>query len=161
MAVRGLRRGVEVRAAAPADVAGIAALLRQLEYAADPRAVLARLEAAEERPNNAVLVAGDGGPAVGLIAVHWWSDLRHDRAVARVSLLVVDVDERRRGLGRLLLRAGAQAARAAGCGELELALPNLDDSGEGFANALGFTRVGTLLRRSLRKRAAGAAEDGP
>ncbi len=66
-------------------------------------------------------------------------------------MLVVDADERRHGIGRLLLKSASQAARTAGCDTLELA-----GDGEGplaaFCLATGFVPGGAAFIRSLRKR---------
>ena len=66
-------------------------------------------------------------------------------------MLVVDTEERRRGIARLLLKAASQAARAAGCDTIELAAAN--QTLTAFAQAAGFTPTHPLLTRSLRKRA--------
>lgn len=141
------RFGVDLRAALPADAADLAGLL-----GGTPRAMAARLEAFP-RESGAVLVAtGWNGAVIGVIALHWQQGLTTDRPVARIAALAVAEEERRNGIGRVLIKAGSQAARQAGCDSLEAATP---EAGEGaaFLAALGFAPAGVNAARPLRKRA--------
>ena len=146
----GSRYGVEIRAALPADAADVASLLRELGYEV-PREAAERLDAVRHAPGSAVLVAADYGPVMGLVAVHWHAVLQHARPVARVTALVVAEPERRRGIGRLLVKAGAQAARAAGCDHLEIAAAPGEQGTQAFWLALGFSESSLGLSRALRK----------
>ena len=74
--------------------------------------------------------------------------------IAQITTLLVAPDDRRRGLGRLLLKAAAQAARTAGCDGLEMVLPPDRPDLEAFCAATGFVAAGTRLTRPLRKRSA-------
>ncbi len=141
----GQRYGVEVRAAAPADAAELARLL-----ATDVRAMADRLEAMRADASSAVLVATGYAGLSGLAALHWAPGLLHPRPVAQLSALVVDAGERRRGIGRLLLKAASQAARAARC-DILLFTPQ-GEGAEAFCRAAGFTDHGPVLERSLRRR---------
>ncbi|MFT8246991.1 GNAT family N-acetyltransferase [Roseomonas sp. BN140053] len=150
----GIRSGVETRAAVPADAADLARLLHPLDNTLTTRDVAERLEALARHPEGAVLVAADYGPVVGVIALRWSAVLQQARPAAWITTLVVDDRERRRGIGRMLIKVGAQAARAAGCDTLDVvALP--EEDGQLFLRALGFTPAGQGFSRSLRKRAAG------
>ncbi|MBL6081999.1 GNAT family N-acetyltransferase [Belnapia sp. T18] len=65
--------------------------------------------------------------------------------------MLVGIEERRLGIGRLLLKAAAQAARTAGCGSLEL-LPTSDATDlHEFCHATGFGKTGLRFVRPLRK----------
>jgi aminoglycoside 6'-N-acetyltransferase I len=147
----GLRYGVEIRGALPSDAADVATLLEQAGTKLDVRTAAVRLEALAASPDSAVLVAAGYGPLAGLVALHWGSTLQRPRPVARVTALVVDGEQRRQGIGRLLVKAGSQTARAAGCERLEVAAGDAP----GFFQAIGFGDGETLLSRSLRKRAGG------
>src|ERR1700712_5018714 len=61
-------------------------------------------------------------------------------------------DERRRGIGRLLVKAAEQAARVAGCGGLKLLSAADEEALHDFCRATGFTSVGPRFMRPLRKR---------
>jgi aminoglycoside 6'-N-acetyltransferase I len=145
----GTRYGVDLRAALPADAAELAALL-----GGNPRGMAQRLEGVLRDPASAVLVAtGWNGALIGAIALHWHPSLDSERPVARIGALVVAEAERRNGIGRLLIKAGSQAARSAGCDRLDAAVPDGEGAGAAFLGALGFVPTGADLSRPLRKRA--------
>ena len=98
-----------------------------------------------------VLLAGEWGPPAGVIALSWPRDLLETRPVARITTLLVAPGDRRRGIGRLLLKAGAQAARSAGCGRLALSVPEPAGDLAAFCGASGFAPAGAWLTRPLRK----------
>lgn len=142
----GTRYGVDLRSALPADASDLAALL-----GGQPRGMALRLEAVARDPASAVLVAtGWNGAVIGAIGLSWHPSLTADRPLARITALAVAEEERRNGIGRLLIKAGAQAARAAGCDLLEAAAP--EGEGAVFLAALGFVPAGANLARPLRKR---------
>jgi N-acetylglutamate synthase-like GNAT family acetyltransferase len=145
----GPRQGIELRGAVALDAGDVARLLRQPEAA---RNMAERLEAIARDPHGTLLVAADYGPVVGLIALHWHPVLQQPRPVARISALVVAAEERHRGIGRMLLKAGSQAARQAGCDGLEMLAES--DEARGFCTATGFQEIGHCFSRSLRKRTA-------
>ena len=147
----GSRYGIEIRAALPADAAGIASLLRELGHEVSPREAAERLDAVRHVPGSIVLVAADYGPVIGVVAVHWHAVLQHARPVSRVTALVVAEPERRRGIGRLLVKAGAQAARAAGCDRLDVAAAPGEQGTQAFWLALGFREASPGFSRALRK----------
>ncbi|MFH5924658.1 GNAT family N-acetyltransferase [Roseomonas xinghualingensis] len=148
----GTRYGVDLRAALPADSADLAALL-----GGTARQMAERLEAMARDPASTVLVAtGWNGAAIGVIALSWYPSLTAERPLARITALTVAEEERRNGIGRLLIKAGAQAARAAGCNLLEATPPEKEEGGTAFLQALGFMAAGGNLARPLRKRAPGA-----
>jgi GNAT superfamily N-acetyltransferase len=83
--------------------------------------------------------------------MHWYPTLCEARPTARITTLLVDAENRRRGIGRMLLKAGSQAARTAGCLRLELAAaPDAPGLAE-FSRATGFAEAGSRFVRSLRK----------
>jgi aminoglycoside 6'-N-acetyltransferase I len=147
----GSRYGLQIRTAAPADAPGIAELMTAAGVVISASALTARLEALRQEQGTALL-ALEWGPPSGLIVLNWFRTLASDHLVAHVSTLLVGPEERRRGIGRMLLKAGAQAARSAGCGELQL-LVSPDEPGlQEFGLANGFDAKGSVLTRGLRKK---------
>jgi GNAT superfamily N-acetyltransferase len=140
--------GLQIRAATGTEAPELAVLLGGAGIAVEPRALAERLGALREAP-GAVLVAWEWGPPSGVIALHWYAALQVARPVARVTLLLVDPEARRRGVGRVLLKAAAQAARRAGCGDIELLAD--EPSLAAFCQATGFTEEAGRWVRSLRK----------
>lgn len=151
--VAGMRYGVDLRGAQANDAADIARLLGQAGAPADARQVAARLDAVAQRADGTVLVAtGYDGAVIGVVALGWVAGLLHDHPVARVSVLAVDVEEGRRGIGRMLLKAASQAARTAGCDVLEAPAVPGGDAATGFYEATGFIHTGATWQRNLRRR---------
>jgi len=147
----GQRHGLEIRAATSADAAGLAELLGRAGPAIAPRELAERIEALREGGGTA-LIALEWGPPSGLVVLHRYRTLDTPLPTAQVTTLLVGPDERRRGVGRLLLKAAAQAARVAGCGALELLAPSDAPALEAFCLATGFSGTGTRFVRPLRKK---------
>lgn len=147
----GTRYGVEICGVSPGDAADVAALLEQIGHAVSAQDAAVRIEATRQAA-GAVLVAADYGPLAGLIAVVWAATLQHEHPVARITTFVVNGADRRRGIGRMLLKAAAQAARAAGCDLLEAVAAEGQPEGLAFCQATGFIAAGSVLVRPLRRR---------
>ncbi len=150
------RYGMEIRAATAAEAPGLATLLAAAGYAIEAREIAERLAALREA-SSAALVALQWGPPSGLVVLHWYPSLLAARPVAQITTLLVGEEERRRGVGRLLLKAAAQAARNAGCGELEIAATAGAASLHAFCRGTGFAETGLVFVRSLRKQGDGGA----
>lgn len=148
---QGLSRtdAVEVRAATSADAAAVGYLLRQLGYDASPEDAAERLGALSQTASDAVFVAatGDAAAVLGVIALHWTRMLQHGAPVARITTLVVDEQARDRGIGRLLVEAGMMAARAAGCGIIELTTALHREGAQAFYRSLGFEASSYRMHR--------------
>lgn len=145
------RYGLEIRAATSADASGLSELLTANGYAISSAALARRLDAAQGSPGT-VLGAWEWGPPSGLVVLHWYRTLVDDQLTAQITTLLVDSDARRRGIGRLLVKAAAQAARVAGCGGLQLTAPENHADLDQFCRATGFALSGPQYVRGLRKR---------
>ena len=144
------RHGLEIRAASAADAPGLAVLLESAGQVIAARDLAVRLDALRHGSGTA-LVALEWGPPSGIVVLHWYPVLEAARPTAQITLLLVGPEERGRGIGRLLVKAAAQAARSAGCGALELAAPAAEPSLAAFCRATGFTDTGPRFTRPLRK----------
>ncbi len=145
-----LRHSLELRAATAADAPGLSVLLSGAGLAIEPRLLAERITALRQAAATA-LVATQWGPPSGLVVLHWHPTLQSAAPVARISLLVVDEEDRRRGIGRLLVKGAAQAARSAGCDRMEIATPPGLSSLEAFCRATGFAEAHAGFARSLRR----------
>ncbi|SFE87869.1 GNAT family N-acetyltransferase [Methylobacterium sp. 13MFTsu3.1M2] len=150
----GNRYGLEIRAAAGPDAAGLAALLSEAGVAVGAADLAARLEALQ-RDGDIALVAVEWGPPSGLIAVAPVRTLDAPRPFGLITGLVVAAESRRRGIGRVLLKAAGRAARQAGCDRLLLAAGPDQAALRAFCAAAGFADEGTVLARPLLKRGTG------
>ena len=100
-----------------------------------------------------ILVADEGGRTLGLVHVQIYDTPAVATMVpkrrAHVDNLIVAEAARRRGLGRRLLDAAAEWARGEGAREILLTVWAGNESAERFYEALGFTRVSSVLGRAL------------
>ena len=145
-------QGVDVRSAVPSDAADIAGLLGQVGEAVTARAVAVRLEGLSR--DSAVLVATGFAPAIGVVALHWSRGLASEAGIARIDVLVVNEEDRGRGIGRMLLKSASQLARMAGCDVLEVVAARHEGRGSSFLAATGFVGCGELMCRALRRRSS-------
>jgi aminoglycoside 6'-N-acetyltransferase I len=144
------RYGLEIRAAGAADAPGVAELLASAGLGLPPREIAARLEDGRAFAGT-VLLALEWGPPSGIVSLHWFRPFLQAQPAAQIDLLLVSPDARRRGVGRLLVKAAAQAARNAGCDMLLVAAGERPDL-LAFCRSSGFELSGSLLSRGLRKR---------
>ncbi len=148
------RYGLEIRAATAADAPGLAELLGAAGQAMAPRMLADRLETIRQAPGTA-LIAVEWGPPSGLVVLHWYRTLGADQPLAQITALLVAPADRRRGIGRLLVKAAAQSARVAGCGALSLLAAPDQPELRAFCRANGFGEGGSLFVRPLRKKGSG------
>ncbi|MBU6150003.1 MAG: GNAT family N-acetyltransferase [Chloroflexi bacterium] len=122
-----------LRPAAPDDLTGIDALVRQASdvFGFVPRVVIAR---AIEEGKVLVLTAGDGR-LIGAIRFHHRRD-----GVTTIHEVVVAADARKDGVGRTLVQAVHDAALARGQQSLRAKCP-IDALANGFYRATGWERV--------------------
>ncbi|MFZ0215303.1 MAG: GNAT family N-acetyltransferase [Candidatus Dormiibacterota bacterium] len=131
---------IAVREAGPDDAAAVAELLTQLgAVGVDPAEAERRLARGAER---VLLAVADGRPA-GLVAVMRSLYLGHAEPSAHVTAMVVGDAFRRRGIGRRLMVAAAEAGRSMGCAGIELtsALTPQREAAHAFYAALGYQRT--------------------
>ncbi|MCJ2087615.1 GNAT family N-acetyltransferase [Methylobacterium sp. E-005] len=152
----GNRYGLEIRAAAGSDAAGLAALLGEAGTAVGAADLAARLEGLQ-RDGGTVLVAVEWGPPSGLIALSPVRTLDAPRPFGLITALVVAAESRRRGIGRVLLKAAGRAARQAGCDRLRLSVGPEQAALHAFCAAAGFAGGTELFERPLLKRGSGEA----
>ena len=126
-------------------------MLAQASLALAPAEVAERLDAIRAA-HGSVLIVDEWGAPSGLVALHRYPTLHAARPVGLITMLVVASTERRRGLGRALLKAAAQAARVAGCEDLEVTVRTDQAHLRAFCLATGFVGAGDRLLRPLRKR---------
>lgn len=121
---------IEIREANLAESVDAAALLEVLDsYARDPMGGASPLSAdvrqrlvpaLREQPGALVLLAFDGVHPVGLATCFYGFSTFAARPLLNVHDLAVVADRRGRGIGRALLVAAEERARARGCAKLTL-----------------------------------------
>ena len=154
---------VTIRSATEHDVAALVDLGAQTfrdtyGHANDPAELAAHIaesyhepviSAALRDPNVTYLVADDAGRIVGFakLVVGSTEEGIEARRPAELNQLYVDSSQHGRGLGRALLDACADRARAEGCDVLWLGVWERNPNAIGFYERLGFRKVGTHVFR--------------
>lgn len=150
----GNRYGLEIRAAAGTDAGALAVLLGEAGVAVGAADLAARLETLQ-RGGGTALLAVEWGPPSGLVALAPVATLGAARPFGLITTFVVGPESRRRGIGRVLLKAAGRAARQAGCDRLLLPVEPGQDDLRAFCAAAGFTAEGRMHARPLLKRGSG------
>lgn len=145
------RFGLEIRAADAGDANGVAELMASCGASAPAAGLGDRLEALRHQPGG-VMLALEWGPPSGLIAYHWYDAFDAKAPAAQITSLMVSPEARRRGVARALLKAAAQAARQAGCGDMHLLATPKSETLQAFCRATGFVEAGESFFRPLRKK---------
>ena len=115
-----------------------------------PPILAARLDAIR-RDAGTILIAVEWGSPSGLVALHWHPVLDADGLTAQITTLLVAEEARRRGIGRLLVKAAAQSARVAGCDRLLVSTHDVREDVAAFCRATGFADGPVQFSRTLRK----------
>jgi N-acetylglutamate synthase-like GNAT family acetyltransferase len=143
---RGSERGREpeakpelaIRSARPSDAAAVRRMLtsRGLDASADG---VKRTIAAATTRKEPILVADRGG-VIGCLAWHIIPTIEQ-KFIARITAIVVDEDERRRGVGRALFEAAMSEFRRRKVRSIEAMSPIEVRNANGFYRALGLKQA--------------------
>jgi ribosomal protein S18 acetylase RimI-like enzyme len=137
---------IKARDATAEDVAGIHSLARELaETVGDEppteEAVRARLEELLDEPGARVLVAENEAGIVGGVSFWIKPDLAHGDTVVEVPMLVVAEDQRRTGVGKLLMEEVRNVASDNGASQIELVATRANVAAREFYRSLGFVEA--------------------
>jgi GNAT superfamily N-acetyltransferase len=133
---------VSVRDAGPEDADALARLCGQLGYPADARAMPGRLARTAADPNARVMVAVTDDSVVGLATVHLRYTMNHEAPIAQLTLLVVDEQQRTRGVGRTLVASAEQWSRSRGAKRLVVTTALQRADAHAFYEKLQFKHTG-------------------
>jgi GNAT superfamily N-acetyltransferase len=140
---------IRVRNAMPSDAPAMARLLGELGYPADTGAIPARLTAVESGGGSTFLVVGLEDRVVGLASVAKLAALHVDAPVCYITALVTAPDTRGQGVGRLLVSAAEQWARAQGCIRLSVTSAEHRADAHAFYPRCGLPYTGRRFTKSL------------
>jgi GNAT superfamily N-acetyltransferase len=153
---------MRIREAQPDDAPAVAELLAQLGYPNEPAEVAERLATWRATDHARVLVADEGGAAIGVASVCAYPQLARPGRRARLASLAVDAGHRRRGVGASLVRAAEQLAREWGCDEMEITARRTRPEAPAFYPALGYEDRSPRQARFMRPLSpAGGASPPP
>jgi GNAT superfamily N-acetyltransferase len=140
---------MRVRNATRADAVPMARLLGELGYPADADAIPARLTAVESSGGCTFLVVAAEDRVVGLASVARLASLHVDAPVCYITALVAAHDARGQGVGRLLVSAAEQWARARGCVRLSVTSAEHRADAHAFYPRCGLPYSGRRFTKSL------------
>ncbi len=125
---------------------GLMAQLNEFGHGQVDAGVEDRFRAMLNLPQHAIFVAQhDRGQIVGLLtASHRWT-LWHIGPCALIDELVVDEGARGQGVGRALIQAAIEWARAQACSEVEVSTEMDNTAAQAFYRRLGFESEALLL----------------
>ena len=139
----------------PAVAAGVSELLVELSGGGPPTSELeaAARELIAEPRLGTLLIAEADGELVGVLAASWQHAIHVPGRYGTIQDLWVGPDWRSRAIGRDLVEAYADLARAQGAHRLEVGLPRETfakiEATEAFYRANGFEHLGPRMRRKL------------
>jgi GNAT superfamily N-acetyltransferase len=136
------------RDATTADADAVARLLGQLGYPAGPDEVSPRLERLGI-VGDRVLVAELGDEVIALAHLQVTPTIEYDRPAAKIGALVVDESHRGEGVGRALVEALEQEARARGCVVMFLTTSARRTDAHEFYRRVGLEETGKRFTKSL------------
>lgn len=145
---------MRVRAAGPADIPAMVALIRQLfaiedEFAFDPEVQARGLSLLVDQDRAAAFVAERDGRIIGMATAQLLVSTARGGPVATIEDVIVDAGARGGGIGRQLIGAAEAWARSQGCLRLQLLADHANAPALDFYERLGFgrTRMVWLVRQ--------------
>jgi len=120
------------------DAVALSELLAALGYPSSPAAVERRISDCLASTASAVFVAESAHRPVGLLSFHCIPLIHEDGFLGRITSLVVAPDFRQRGVGRLLVTAAEEFARAHGCIRVEVTSSDRRLDAHEFYERLGY-----------------------
>lgn len=142
---------VSISDCAAPDFDGVFPLLQQLwpNKSLDRDTLNALFNEAILADSRALLCARLGGRVVGFASITLKTHLWHGGLIAWVDELVVDVEYRGHGIGRLLLDRLLALAQEKGCRAMELDSAFHRVEAHGFYEKLGFEKRAILFSRNI------------
>jgi len=133
---------VSIRVAQISDAEGIAELTSQLGYELDVPTVVERLSRILLRSDQQFMVAELDGRLGGWVLAVIAEYIESGRFVA-IGGLVVDKDQRKKGIGRMLMEHAGGWAKEQGCSIVRLSSSSTRTPAHRFYEALGYTNIKT------------------
>jgi predicted N-acetyltransferase YhbS len=139
-----------VRQAQPSDASVISELLAALGYPSAPAQVQDRLADVSASPHTVIFVAESDSQVVGALSFHCIPLFHTDGFLGRITSLVVSPTFQRRGVGRMLVAAAEEFARAHGCARVEVTSGEHRPQAHFFYESLGYQPASRRFVKSTR-----------
>lgn len=143
--------GLRIRSARPSDASQLASLLTQLGHDEPVTDSIKLAQHLHPRTNRKVLVAEQDNRLLGTCTLHLIEHLAH--AFARSAIIedmVVDLQQRHRGIGRALMLHAINQANLWGCYKVGLSSAVSRQAAHHFYRSLGFEQHGVSLALNLK-----------
>ena len=140
---------ISIRPFAEGDLAAVAALVSELGYPTTPDQMQARIESIARHPDHATFVAVADGRVVGLTGAYVTPSYEHDQPTGRMTAVVVNEAVRGLGIGRRLVAAAEDWARARGARLMALTSHSRRDGAHAFYRHLGYGETGKRFVREI------------
>lgn len=127
-----------IRRAQRDDALAVAELMTALGYPALAAQVEGRIAVCKNSTDTAILVAECEGRVVGVLSFHCIPLFHSDGFLGRITSLIVAPEHRKMGLGRLLISAAEEFARAHGCNRIEVTSGDHRADAHAFYEHLGY-----------------------
>ncbi|MES2151773.1 MAG: GNAT family N-acetyltransferase [Pseudomonadota bacterium] len=139
----------EIRQASVDDAPELARLLTLLGHPASASDLVARWSPWSAAGNSALVAPRGDGTLAGLAVLHSMWVLHRAQPLGRITALVVDQEQRGRGLGRRLVEAAEAHFTGAGCGMLEITSNFALVEAHAFYERIGYQRTSVRLAKVL------------
>lgn len=137
-----------VRPATAEDAVEIVRLVLHLGHRIDAAGARRRIEELK-LAGLPQLVATKGGQVIGFCGIHRITAVHRNAPVGRVTILIVDQNERGTGVGRQLLETAERHLRRDGCHLLEITSNDLLVDAHRFYEHLGYERTSNRFAKKL------------
>jgi GNAT superfamily N-acetyltransferase len=139
----------QIREAKESDAERLVELIRLLEHEIDKKTVgknLSKLKKAGETP----LVAALGKRVVGLCGVHRTIAIHRPAPLGRITILIVDHEAQKHGIGRMLVEAAENWCRKQGCRLIEVTSNDRRSAAHAFYRHMGYERTSIRFAKKLQ-----------
>ena len=130
-----------IRDAQQADAIPIATLLAELGYPNNSDFVREKIQTLSASTADRVLLAATASEVTGFITLHFIPMFHAQGNCCRVTAIVVAQGYRRQGIGRKLLRAAEEIARAEKCDRVEITTADRREKAHEFYHRVGYSEV--------------------
>lgn len=111
---------VQIREPTSYDTDGLVSLMEQLGYPIDAKEMQKNIFFHSTLPNHKAWIAEEEGKVIGCIAVAITHYFHREGAFLRVMTMVVDSNQRRKGMGKKLMQMAENYALEMQCSHIEL-----------------------------------------